>query len=255
MARPSPKLGDDALGELPRWCRAIRSRSASPTRRSPQAVELAGQIASAGLPRPLEIAIAAADDPDGFSLRAGGLRAAHRAGPRRARRSLGALARVLAAAPPEAAAAARLDLRFADQVVLRGTPSSTEAADATGKHAGAAPVRARCVRRTDGGSKTRGGEMRGSQGRSDRRPGHRNHEDLRDRGRAHRERRGRGRDRHASVARPAQGRGGGHRRHRRLHQARRGRSGADGRLRDHARSTPASPAATSAASTRTASWR
>ena len=50
---------------------------------------------------------------------------------------------------------------------------------------------------------------------------------------------------------PEEGRGGEHRGHGRRDPARAGGSRADGRLQDHARSSPASPAATSAASTRT----
>ena len=63
------KLGDDALGELPRLVQSDPIVIGEPNPTLAQAVELAGQIAAAGLPRPLEIAIAAADDPDGFSLR------------------------------------------------------------------------------------------------------------------------------------------------------------------------------------------
>jgi hypothetical protein len=40
---------------------------------------------------------------------------------------------------PQAASAETLDLRFADQVVLRGTSSPKGAADATEQHSGAAP--------------------------------------------------------------------------------------------------------------------
>jgi cell division septal protein FtsQ len=149
------KLGNDALGELPRVVQSDPIVIGEPNPTLAQAVELAGQIASAGLPRPLEIAIAAADDPDGFSLRLADFAPRIVLGRDGLGERLGALARVLEAAPPEAAAAATLDLRFADQVVLRGTPSSTEAADATGKHAGAAPS-GPAASGGHGGSKTGG---------------------------------------------------------------------------------------------------
>ncbi len=103
------------------------------------AVELAGQLGAAGLPRPLEIDVAAADDPTGFALRLADFAPLVVLGRDDLALRLQALARVLETAPPEAAGADTLDLRFADQVVLRGTPSSNEAVDATGQHSGAVP--------------------------------------------------------------------------------------------------------------------
>lgn len=103
-----------------------------------RAVELAGAIEARGLPRPQEIGVTAPEDPTGYWLRLA------TPGPRIVlgrddpESRLDALARVLEADVPEAAQVATLDLRFADQVVLRGKPPASGAADTTPPHGGAA---------------------------------------------------------------------------------------------------------------------
>ena len=132
-------LLDDATLELPRLVQkaAVVIGEASPDLAA--AVELAGQLAARGLPRLLEIEVSGPEDPAGFSLRLEGFAPRIILGRDDLGERLRALARVLEVRLPEATGADTLDLRFADQVVLRGTPPSNEAADATGPHAGTAP--------------------------------------------------------------------------------------------------------------------
>ena len=100
-----------------------------------EAVAFAARLAALGLPRPVEIGVSAPDDPTGFWLRLEDFAPRILLGREALDARLAALARVLEVAPPDAAAAAVLDLRFADQVVLRGTPSGKPEAIATGPHA------------------------------------------------------------------------------------------------------------------------
>ena len=132
-------LGDDARHDLPRLVQSAPVVIGEPNPELAAAVELAGQLAARGLPRPLEIEVAGPEDPAGFSLLLEGFAPRVVLGRDDLGERLRALARVLEVGPPEAAGADTLDLRFADQVVLRGTPPSNEAADATGPHAGATP--------------------------------------------------------------------------------------------------------------------
>ena len=122
-----------------------------------EAVDLAGRLAALGLPRPLEIGVAAPEDPTGFWLRLEDFAPRILLGRDDLDARLRALARVLEAAPPEAAGAATLDLRFADQVVLRGTPPGNAGGSRDGAAQGCGRVRARSVRRTRR-LETRGGE-------------------------------------------------------------------------------------------------
>jgi cell division septal protein FtsQ len=97
-----------------------------------EAVDFAGRLAALGLPRPLEVGVSAPDDPIGFWLKLEGYPPQIILGRDDLDARLEALARLLEVAPPDAAGAATLDLRFADQVVLRGTPSGKPEAIATG---------------------------------------------------------------------------------------------------------------------------
>ena len=117
---PFAPAGGLAASELPRLVQSAPVAIGEPDPALAQAVDLAARLAALGLPRPLEIGISAPDDPAGFWLRLEGLapRVVLGRDPLDAR--LHALARLLEAGPPELAGAAALDLRFADQVVLRG---------------------------------------------------------------------------------------------------------------------------------------
>ena len=97
-----------------------------------EAVELAARLAALGLPRPLEIGVAAPDDPTGFTLQLEGFAPRVVLGRDDLDARLDALARLLETGPASAAEAATLDLRFADQVVLRGTLPGNPGAIATG---------------------------------------------------------------------------------------------------------------------------
>ncbi len=133
------KLAGDATHALPHLVQSTAVVIGEPNPALAEAVELAGQIAVAGLPRLLEIEVSAADDPTGFALRLHDFAPRILLGRDGLAERLGALVRTLASGTPEISGAETLDLRFADQVVLRGTPASKEAADATGSHTGAAP--------------------------------------------------------------------------------------------------------------------
>ncbi|MFI5217660.1 MAG: cell division protein FtsQ/DivIB [Candidatus Limnocylindria bacterium] len=129
---PFAPAGGVPTGELPRLVQGAPVALGEESPELAVAVDLASRLAALGLPRSLEIGIAAPDDPTGFWLRLEGFAPRVVLGRDDLEARLAALARVLEAAPPEAAAAATLDLRFADQVVLRGTPSGNPAAGATG---------------------------------------------------------------------------------------------------------------------------
>jgi POTRA domain, FtsQ-type len=135
---PFAPAGGIATSELPHLVQSAPIAIGEPSPELATALELAGRLAVLGLPRPLEIGISAADDPTGFWLQLDGFAPRVVLGRDALEDRLGALARVLEAAPPEAAQAATLDLRFADQVVLRGTPPGNPAAVATGPRTRAA---------------------------------------------------------------------------------------------------------------------
>jgi cell division septal protein FtsQ len=124
--------GGAATRELPRLVQSgpVELGSGDPARG--EAVALAARLAALGLPRALEIAVAAPDDPTGFTLALEGFAPRVVLGRDDLDARLDALARALESGPAEVAEAATLDLRFADQVVLRGTPPGNPAAVATG---------------------------------------------------------------------------------------------------------------------------
>jgi cell division protein FtsQ len=103
------------------------------------ALELDAALRERGLARPAEVRVAAADDPDGLSLRLPGLDARIVLGWDEPDARLDALAQLLAAGAPELADAVSLDLRFADRAVLRHEPSRNGAAKAADSRGGAAP--------------------------------------------------------------------------------------------------------------------
>jgi cell division septal protein FtsQ len=135
---PFAPAGGEATRALPRLVQSAPVAIGEPDPALAEAVDLAGRIKALGLPRPLEIGIAAPDDPTGFWLRLEDFAPRILLGRDDLDARLHALALVLEAGSPEAAQAAALDLRFADQVVLRGTPPGKEAVVATGPRKGAA---------------------------------------------------------------------------------------------------------------------
>jgi hypothetical protein len=112
----------------------------APREPSPQlaaAVQLAYRLPEVGLALPVEVSIAAQDDPEGFALRFETLAPRFVLGREDLDERLDHLARLLARRPAAVAEATSVDLRFADQVVLRNTPTSKEGAVAPG--GGSAP--------------------------------------------------------------------------------------------------------------------
>jgi len=104
-----------------------------------QALQLTRDLLRFGLAQPVLISIAAEGDRRGFTLRLAGLRARIVLGREDLDSKLRELVRLLAAAVPEIGDAAELDLRFADQAVLRKKPPPEEAAQAAAARGGATP--------------------------------------------------------------------------------------------------------------------
>jgi cell division septal protein FtsQ len=104
-----------------------------------RAVQLARDLPRFGLAQPVWISVAAESDRRGFALRLPGLRARIVLGWEDLDAKLRELARLLAADVPEIGSAAELDLRFADQAVLRNEPLPEGAAQAAAARGRAAP--------------------------------------------------------------------------------------------------------------------
>jgi cell division septal protein FtsQ len=104
-----------------------------------QAVRLARDLPRFGLAQPVLISIAAESDRRGFTLELPGLRARVVLGREDLDAKLRELARLLAADVPEIGGATELDLRFADQAVLRNEPPPEGAAQAAAARGRAAP--------------------------------------------------------------------------------------------------------------------
>jgi cell division septal protein FtsQ len=132
---PFAPAGDRPAAQLPRLVQRGPIQVGQANSDLAEAVAFIAQLAALGLPRPLEIGVSAPDDPIGYWLRLENFPPRILLGRESLESRLEALARVLEVAPPDAATAAVLDLRFADQVVLRGTPSGKPEAIATGPRA------------------------------------------------------------------------------------------------------------------------
>jgi cell division protein FtsQ len=128
---------------LPRLVSAEPVTTGEPSAALAEAVELARRLPDFGLPLPAEVSIAAEGDPEGFALRLPDRPARVVLGREDLERKLAALARLLAEELPEVGEAANLDLRFADQVVLRKQPAPKGTAQAAAARGRAAASRAR----------------------------------------------------------------------------------------------------------------
>jgi cell division protein FtsQ len=129
---PAPATGLEGLPRL------VAAPAAAP-RELAGAVALLRRLPELGLPAPLEVGIAAPDDPEGLSLRLPGLAPRVVLGREHLDARLEKLIRVLEEELPELANATRLDLRFQDQAVLDVTAASTGAPQAAASRGDAMP--------------------------------------------------------------------------------------------------------------------
>ncbi|MDX1385935.1 MAG: hypothetical protein R3190_19950, partial [Thermoanaerobaculia bacterium] len=140
-ATPFAGTGVEVANELPR----IRlAEGPIPQAAEPElsaALELAYRPPEHGLAVASEVAVAAADDPQGFSLLLPGLAGRVVLGREAPEARLADLAALLAAGLPEVAAAPIIDLRFADRAVLGGGPPQGGAAQVAPGRGGATASR------------------------------------------------------------------------------------------------------------------
>jgi len=129
---PAPAAGLEALPRL------VAAHAAAP-RDLAQAVALVRRLPELGLAAPLEVGIAAPNDPQGLSLRLPDLAPRVVLGRDDLDAKLADLIRVLEAKLPELANATRLDLRFQDQAVLDVKPPPKGAVQAAASRGGAMP--------------------------------------------------------------------------------------------------------------------
>jgi cell division protein FtsQ len=129
---PFAAVEEDSSSALP-VLSAAAVATREPSAALAEAAQLARRLPDFGLPIPATVSIAAEDDPEGFALRLPGRPARVVLGREDLDRKLSLLARLLAEELPQLAAATNLDLRFADQVVLRKgeTPKGVAQAAAT----------------------------------------------------------------------------------------------------------------------------
>ena len=118
----------------------VTPREASP--RLAEAVRLAQRLPELGLAAPEEVGVAPESDPEGYRLKLPALPARILLGHADLDARVGDLARLLAARPDAVAGATTIDLRFANQVVLRSEPAQDGSAD-TAAGRGDAPPRSR----------------------------------------------------------------------------------------------------------------
>jgi cell division protein FtsQ len=133
---PAPSVGLEALPRL------VATHTTAPGELA-QAVALARRLPELGLATPLEVGIAAPNDPEGLSLRLPGLAPRVVLGRENLDAKLASLTRVLEAKLPELASATRLDLRFRDQAVLDVMPPPKGTAQAAASRGGAMPSNGR----------------------------------------------------------------------------------------------------------------
>jgi cell division septal protein FtsQ len=118
---------------LPRIVMAETPAPAQPHAEIASAIRLARALPDLGLGPAVEITLAAADDPAGLSLRLEGVSALVLLGRDDLDSKLRELARLLTAGVPEVAEASEIDLRFAEQAVLRNGSPPEEAASSGGR--------------------------------------------------------------------------------------------------------------------------
>jgi len=133
----------DTARDLPRLVSAERPPNGEPAPELARAVSLALALPERGLPAPIEVLIAAPDDPQGFGLRLPGLTPEVVLGRQDLDARLDALAELLNAELPEVSRASRVDLRFEGQAVLDDSPPPDGAAQAAASRGSAVPSNSR----------------------------------------------------------------------------------------------------------------
>jgi cell division septal protein FtsQ len=139
---PFAPLAADAGALLPRLVAEGPVTPHEPDADLARAVALARRLPELGLPAAAEIRVAAPDDPQGFALKLTHPEARIVLGREDPDARLPDLVRLLAARPEEVAEATEIDLRFANQVVLRSEPARDGSAS-TAEARGGAPSRTR----------------------------------------------------------------------------------------------------------------
>jgi cell division septal protein FtsQ len=124
----------ETLAGLPRLAAAESVRPHQASARLADAVSLAYRLPEIGLALPTEVSIGAEGDPEGFALRFASLAPRFVLGREDLDERLEQLASLLARQPDAVTQASSVDLRFADQVVLRTEPTPRGAAPALGGH-------------------------------------------------------------------------------------------------------------------------
>ena len=136
---PFAPAGPGTAPDLPRLVSAERPPNGEPSPELARTAALALALRERGLPAPLEVSIAAPDDPEGFRLRLPNLAPEIVLGRSDFDARLDALAEILDAELPELSGASRVDLRFEGQAVLDDSPSPKGAAQAAAPRGGARP--------------------------------------------------------------------------------------------------------------------
>lgn len=129
---PFAPADGETLAGLPRLAVAGPVLPHQASARLADAVRLAYRLPEVGLALPAEVSVAAEGDPEGFALRLASLAPRIVLGTEDPNPRLEQLVRLLAQQPDAVASASTVDLRFADQVVLRTEPTSKGAAPALG---------------------------------------------------------------------------------------------------------------------------
>jgi cell division septal protein FtsQ len=139
---PFAEIPEDLAAGLVRLAVAGEVAPREPDPRLAEAVRLAGRLPELGLATPSEVGVAAEADPEGYRLALPALPARILLGHTDLDARVDDLARLLAARPDAVAGAASIDLRFANQVVLRSAPARDGPAN-TAAERGDAPPRSR----------------------------------------------------------------------------------------------------------------
>jgi len=125
---PFAVVAGDALTEIPVLVAIASINPREADARLAEAIRLAYRLPELGVALPTEVSIAADSDAEGFALRFASIAPRFVLGRGDPDAQLAELARLLTRHPDVITDAASVDLRFADQVVLRSEPTSKGAA-------------------------------------------------------------------------------------------------------------------------------